>query len=70
MQNYFLLDITIRECLFEIRINDIPVLSRNLKGQTSTKIPINYALGVHKDTIHSIEIKMLPILGEFGLGEE
>lgn len=70
MQNYFLLDITIRECLFEIRVNDIPVLSKNLKGQTSTKIPINYALGARDNSVHSIEIKMLPILGEFSLGEE
>ncbi len=39
-----MLEFTAISCMFEIRVNDNPVLTMNLSGQASSGFPINYAI--------------------------
>ncbi len=64
-QPYYMLEFTAISCMFEIRVNDNPVITMNLKGQVSTRIPINYAIS--ESGKQEINIKILPLLGEVSL---
>ncbi|WP_025739963.1 hypothetical protein [Aquimarina pacifica] len=57
-----MIEFTAASCLFEIRVNDNPMITLNLKGQMSTKIPVNH--GISKTGPLEISIKVLPVLGE------
>ncbi|GAA3508375.1 hypothetical protein GCM10022393_19320 [Aquimarina addita] len=59
---YYMIDFSAAGCLFEIRINDYPVITQNVKGQVSTYIPINYA--VLESGEQTITATLLPVLGE------
>lgn len=62
---YYMIDFSASACMFEIRINDYPVITQNLEGQVSTLIPINYAILENGE--QTISATMLPVLGEMQL---
>ena len=41
---YYMIDFSASACMFEIRVNDYPVITMNIEGQVSTNIPINFAI--------------------------
>ncbi len=57
-----MIDFNASACMFEIRINDNPVIAINLNGQAASQIPINNA--INKRGKQEISIKMIPLLGE------
>lgn len=59
---YYTIDFSASACLFEIRVNDYPVIIMNMEGQVSSTIPINFA--ILKSGVQSISITMLPLLGD------
>lgn len=62
VQPYYTIDFSAAACMFEIRVNDYPVLTLNIEGQVAINIPINFAiLDKGKQTISAV---VLPILGE------
>lgn len=65
---YYMIDFSASACMFEIRINDYPVINMNIEGQVSTTIPINFAiLETGKQTISAT---VLPNLGEINLHQK
>lgn len=62
---YYMIDFNAAACLFEIRVNDQPVLTMNLEGQASTRVPVNYA--IHQNGKQEVSIKILPLLGKTNL---
>lgn len=64
---YYMLEFTTGTCLFEIRINDTPVLTMDIKGGTSSRIPINN--GIPKTGPLEVSIKLLPNSGNMHLSE-
>lgn len=62
---YYMINFSAAACLFEIRVNDTPVISMNIKGQASTKIPINFAIA--KSGVQEVSIKVLPLPGSIKL---
>lgn len=65
---YYTIDFSASACNFEILINDIPVVSMEVKGQVATNVPINYA--IYKNGIQYITAKITPLLGELNLHVE
>jgi len=63
-----MIDLSTSSCRFEIRVNDVPVINLNLKNQTSTMFPINYA--ILQNGRQEISIKVLPILGQANLNKD
>lgn len=64
-QPYYMIDFSASACLFEIRVNDYPVIHMEVEGQVSTMIPINYA--ILKNGLQSVSATLLPNLGEVQL---
>ncbi len=62
---YYMIDFSASACMFEIRINDYPVITQNIEGQVSTFIPINYA--ILESGKQTISATMLPNVGEIQL---
>ncbi|WP_146052687.1 hypothetical protein [Aquimarina sp. I32.4] len=62
---YYMIDFSASACMFEIRINDYPVITQNIEGQVATLIPINYA--VLENGEQTISATMLPNTGEIEL---
>ncbi|WP_407277215.1 hypothetical protein R5O20_12205 [Tenacibaculum maritimum] len=62
---YYMIDFSAAACLFEIRVNDYPVITQNIAGQVSTYIPINYA--ILESGKQEVSITMLPLIGETSL---
>lgn len=60
-QPYYQLDFSALLCKFEIKVNDIEVLSMNVDGQTATEIPINAA--IFGSGLQKIEVKGYPLNG-------
>lgn len=61
-QPYYILKFSGYACMFEIRVNDIIVMTLNLDGQAATNIPINYAIS--KSGTQEITVKVLPSYGD------
>lgn len=59
---YYTIDFSASACMFEIRVNDYPVIIMNIDGQVGTTIPINYA--ILKSGLQTISLTMLPLLGD------
>ena len=57
-----MIDFSASACLFEIRINDYPVIHMNIEGQVSTMIPINFAM--LESGVQSISATVLPNIGD------
>ncbi|NIF04427.1 hypothetical protein F3J23_03140 [Chryseobacterium sp. Tr-659] len=64
-QPYYMIDFSASACLFEIRINDYPVIHMNVEGQVATNIPINFA--ILKSGTQSISATILPNIGDWQL---
>ncbi|GGH19868.1 hypothetical protein [Pedobacter zeae] len=64
-QPYYIIDFSASACLFEIRVNDYPVIHMNVEGQVASNIPINYA--ILKSGIQFISVTILPNLGDLEL---
>lgn len=63
-----MIDFSASACMFEIRVNDYPVINMNIEGQVSTMIPVNYA--ILETGTQSISAMILPILGETKLNQK
>ncbi len=61
-QPYYTIDFSASACMFEIRVNDIAVMTLNIKGQAATIAPINYAI-LESGTQH-ITATVLPLQGQ------
>ncbi len=62
---YYMIDYSASACMFEIRVNDYPVITMNIEGQIATMTPINFA--ILKSGLQSLSVKILPILGTLKL---
>lgn len=60
-QAYYQLDFSALLCKFEVKVNDIEILTMNVDGQTSTDIPINAA--IFGSGLQKIEVKGFPLDG-------
>lgn len=67
-QPYYMIDFSASACLFEIRINDYPVLHMNVEGQVASTIPINYA--ILKSGLQTISATILPNIGDLKLHQK
>lgn len=59
---YYMIDFSAAACLFEIRVNDNPIITMNLSAQASTRFPINFA--IHESGKQEVSVKMLPLMGQ------
>lgn len=57
-----MIDFSASACLFEIRINDYPVIHMNVEGQAASIVPINYA--ILKSGIQTVSVAILPNIGD------
>ncbi|QDP85350.1 hypothetical protein FNJ88_07145 [Chryseobacterium sp. SNU WT5] len=64
-QPYYMIDFSASACLFEIRINDYPVIHMNVEGQVASMIPINYA--ILESGVQSLSVSILPNVGDLEL---
>jgi len=64
-QPYYMLDFSASACMFDIRINDYPVLILNVEGQVSTMLPINNA--ILESGEQNISARVMPVLGQHEL---
>ncbi|WP_343686697.1 hypothetical protein [Chryseobacterium gleum] len=64
-QPYYMIDFSASACLFEIRINDYPVIHMNVEGQVASNIPINFA--ILKSGVQTISATILPNVGDVQL---
>lgn len=66
-QPYYVIDFSAASCMFEIRVNDTPLISMNVPSQVATVIPINYA--ILSSGKQQLKTSILPILGETSVSE-
>lgn len=57
-----MIDFSALACMFEIRVNDYPVITQNIEGQVASLIPINFA--ILESGNQTITATMLPIAGQ------
>ncbi|WP_293305448.1 hypothetical protein [Pedobacter sp. UBA5917] len=62
VQPYYQIDFSAAMCMFEVRVNDIPVFTLDLPAQTSSTIPINQA--IFQSGKQQITVKVLPLSGQ------
>lgn len=67
-QPYYMIDFSASACMFEILINDYPVISMNVEGQVSTTLPINYSILESGEQV--VSHKIFPLLGETSIHEK
>ncbi len=67
-QPYYMVNFNAAACLFEIRINDVPILQMELEGQASSKIPCNHA--IFNSGRQEISLIALPLKGELSLSDK
>lgn len=60
-----MLDFGASACMFEIRINDYPVLAMNIEGQVFSMLPINNA--ILESGEQKISASIMPVLGQHTL---
>jgi hypothetical protein len=68
MQPYYVIDFSASACMFEIRVNDYPVILMDVSGQVSSMIPVNFAI-LEKGE-QQISAKILPLSGKKELAKE
>lgn len=59
---YYVIEFSASAVMFEIRINDVPLLILNVEGQASTIVPMNYL--ILESGKQQLNITVLPVLGE------
>lgn len=57
-----MIDFSASACLFEIRINDYPVIHMDIEGQVASTIPINFA--ILESGKQSLSLTVMPNFGE------
>jgi len=67
-QPYYVIDFSASACMFEIRINEYPVITMNIAGQVSSIIPINFAI-LEKGK-QSIKAIILPITSQMEINKQ
>lgn len=67
-QPYYMIDFSASACMFEILINDYPVISMNVEGQVSTNLPINHSILESGEQV--VSHKIMPLLGETSIHEK
>jgi hypothetical protein len=67
-QPYYTIDFSASACMFEIRVNDIAVITLEVEGQAATMLPINYA--ILKSGKQDITATILPLHGNTRLENE
>jgi hypothetical protein len=67
-QPYYTIDFSASACMFEIRVNDIAVITLEVEGQAATMLPINYA--ILESGRQDITAAMLPLHGSTSLEYE
>ncbi|AZA84852.1 hypothetical protein C1637_18905 [Chryseobacterium lactis] len=67
-QPYYVIDFSASACMFEIRINDYPVIHMNATHQVSTMVPINYAI-LEKGK-QKITASILPVVGQTEIDQQ
>lgn len=63
--NYYTAKVFVRQCLVDIRINDVPLLRRNIEGDTTVELPINYL--IESSGYQNLTIQVFPMLGSVSL---
>lgn len=61
--NYYIARLDIRHCFVDIRINDVPLLRRNVTYDFTAEIPINYLIEYTGEQVLTVQI--YPELGNF-----
>lgn len=59
--NYYLAKVFVRQCLIDIRINDIPLLRQNVDADFTVEMPINYL--IESSGCQALTLQMYPKLG-------
>jgi len=67
-QPYYMLDFSAGCCMFQIRVNDIPVMTLDLPGQAASIVPINF--GILQSGKQTITATLLPHSGQTTLDPE
>jgi len=68
LKPYYVIEFTAAACMFEIYVNDIPVVTSDFSGQLSSMVPANY--GILGSGIHSLKARMMPHSGQTVLDPE
>jgi len=62
LKPYYVIEFSASTCLFEIRVNDVPVIILDLPGQASSMVPVNFA--ILENGVQTVDAKMLPHPGQ------
>ena len=60
--NYYIAKISASGCFLDLRINDVPLVMQNIKGNYSAGIPFNFL--IEKSGMQTLSLSVLPILGQ------
>ena len=63
--NFYMAKVSVRQCMADIRINDVPVLRKNVEGDLMVQVPINYLIETSGQ--QTLTIRVSPILGDISL---
>lgn len=63
--NYYIAKIAARQCLADIRINDVPIFRRVVDGDLTVQSPINYL--IESSGRQSLTVQLLPVVGDVRL---
>ena len=63
--NYYIAKIAVRQCLADIRINDVPIFRRVVDGDLTVQSPINYL--IESSGQQNLTVQLLPVIGDVGL---
>lgn len=63
--NYYIAKIAARQCLADIRINDVPIFRRVVDGDLTVQSPINYL--IESSGRQNLTVQLLPVIGDVRL---
>ena len=58
---YYVIEFNASAVMFEIKINDVPLLILNVEGQASTMVPMNHL--ILESGIQELSINVIPVIG-------
>ena len=64
-QPYYMVDFSVAHCMFEIRINDISVMTLDIPGQVASMTPVNFS--ILESGVQTISATLLPHSGQLSL---
>lgn len=59
--NYYLAKISVRQCLADIRINDVPVVRKSVDADLTVQVPINHIIEASGQ--QALSVQLLPLMG-------